>query len=161
MEKIRRTSEEYLQWGLVFEKLDEICDWISTHDERMAKAKELLDELAPTELYGKSPMVVPRHDVQPLCKKCNHSCKQYGGCMIESCDSYDGSILSELEAGLKKMDDGKWWHDTDKPCTYIILPMAQYEEYDEDDMGDVPGLLVFHDIPVYGLPIDRIIYGTD
>jgi len=130
----------------------EILDWINAHDERNAAATELLAKCDKSSR------------VQDLCTKCTKSCKQYGGAELTVCGDYKPSVTEELGAGLKKMDLGKWYVKHGGmwcPCTYILLPMAKYEEYDEDDMGDVPGLLVFHDIPVFGLPIDSVVYGTE
>jgi len=146
-------------------RMNKVWDWISTHDERMAKADSLIElakakvEDARTWWHNQPIEPKPR---EPL--KDGVPCEQ----MRVECDgSVTTSIVSELEAGLKKMDDGKWWHDTDKPCTYILLPMAKYEEYMDEfpvrgfDKNKQLCAVPFHDIPVFGLPIDRIIFGTE
>jgi len=68
------------------------------------------------------------------------------------------SITSELEAGLY-MNDGEWCEKRDNdPCTYILLPEQTYYAFLREKPDTEP---VFHDIPVYGLPIDKVVYGTE
>ena len=121
-------------------RMNKVCDWLTTHDERMAEARNTLTAINELESGGGKTFDTAEE-------------------LIANLDP--PSIVSELEAGLVEAN-GKWWHDTDKPCTYILLPTAQWEEYCEPDspMGANPAP-TFHDIPVYGLPIDSVVYGTE
>ena len=145
-------------------RMNKVWDWISTHDERMAKADSLIElakakvEDARTWWHNQPIEPKPREPLKDGVP-CDHpGCLAHLTHPCEGCGRIGGkpSIEQELEDGLERH---KWAGES---CTYILLPTAQWEEYCEPDspMGANPAP-TFHDIPVFGLPIDRIIYGTD
>jgi len=93
-------------------------------------------------------------------------------------DEYLGpSITDELEAGLvehnetpcsKHDHDGHKWCDGERPCTFILLPTAKYEEYlmELRAVGPIISLkdgvydIDYHNIPVWPAPCDKVVYGT-
>lgn len=80
-------------------------------------------------------------EIDPMCKKCNHSCNIHNNCPMESCSCYDGPTIfekiefspieQELEAGLVILPpSGKCWvKGSNKYCTGIFMPADKYKDF--------------------------------
>lgn len=192
MDKIERLNcyndkTESLQMSNVLDTLDKIVDWLTAHDERddatniVVLAQRLRDleakvvKVPTTDFMSSITTEQNSLEIQPLCRKCNRSCKQYGGCGLEECSEYGGvSISDELEAGLKEhnKDNPRYPDGTINTCTYILLPMTKYEEFIHSKWNNGQDGInfkirehvtswLFHDIPVYSYSGDEIKYCTD
>ena len=127
-------------------KIDEIVDWLNAHDEREAKARDMLPMQPCKDWQDELQAQMAEQDTE------EHRVDSLGELKEELRRDDLSQVGQELEAGLSKFVSKSDVFGYD--CTRIYLPEAKCLEYartqtDLVDSYGIPDNLTFHDIPVY------------